>query len=258
MKYLSLQQAMLGMRVIMTDDGLILKSPAGSAHYDLKGRRRTVWGDASFFPEHFRVKDKRKPNLSRVVFEKDCTTIYGADGKEKVRIGNLDNLKESKGFRIHANSPLTVNHGQAFIDNALIGGSIKSTNFNVRIGVTDKGKTHEAGMALHVEGDQSKVEFKADRYKVHESSSSIIENVVASATKVKIQLGDEMKQAVIDAVRESDLFASLQASVNPQTASVTGLQQAVHDAVNDALRNALKPGGAIWAALPRNHGRLGV
>jgi hypothetical protein len=36
MKYLSLQQAMLGMRVIMTDDGLILKSPAGSAHYDLK------------------------------------------------------------------------------------------------------------------------------------------------------------------------------------------------------------------------------
>ncbi|HCD4760066.1 TPA: hypothetical protein NBR58_002647 [Enterobacter hormaechei] len=48
MKYLSLQQAMLGMRVIMTDDGLILKSPAGSAHYDLKGRRHTVWGDASF------------------------------------------------------------------------------------------------------------------------------------------------------------------------------------------------------------------
>ncbi|WP_265096542.1 hypothetical protein [Citrobacter braakii] len=30
MKYLSLQQAMLGMRVTMTDDGLILKSPAGN------------------------------------------------------------------------------------------------------------------------------------------------------------------------------------------------------------------------------------
>ncbi|WP_368744300.1 hypothetical protein [Enterobacter asburiae] len=31
-----------------------------------------------------------------------------------------------------------------------------------------------------------------------------------------------------------------------QTASLTGLQQAMHDAVNDAIRNALKPGGLLY------------
>lgn len=211
MKYLSLQQAMLGMRAIMTDDGLILKSPAGSAHYDLKGRRRTVWGDASFFPEHFRVKDKRKPNLSRVVFEKDCTTFYGADGKEKVRIGNWDNLKESKGFRIHANSPLTVNHGQAFIDNALIGNSIKSTNFNVRIDVADKGKSYAAGMKIGVEQEPV----------------------------TEARPGDQMIDDVLNSIRSSDLCKSLQAD----------LQQVMHDTVSTAIRNAMKPGGVIWAGL---------
>ncbi|EOT5619758.1 hypothetical protein ACND65_004090 [Escherichia coli] len=59
-------------------------------------------------------------------------------------------------------------------------------------------------------------------------------------------IGDEMKQAIIDAVRESDLFASLQAKIDAQTASVVGLQQAMHEAVNDALLNALKPGGLLY------------
>ncbi|HBV8894616.1 TPA: hypothetical protein MD833_005710, partial [Klebsiella pneumoniae] len=177
MKYLSLQQAMLGMRVIMTDDGLILKSPAGSAHYDLKGRRHTVWGDASFFPEHMRVKDKRKPDLSRVVFEKDCTTIYGANGKPRVRIGNWDTPKEPKGHQIWP------------------------------------------GMSIG-QPSEPQATVKADRFKVQEAASSIIENAVATSAKTKFRLGDEMKQAVIDAVRESDLFASLRANVDAQTASI--------------------------------------
>lgn len=246
MKYLSLQQAMLGMRVTMTDDGFILKSPAGSAHYDLKGRRHTVKGNAEFLPMHLRVKDKRKPDLSRVVFEKDCTTFYGADGNARVRIGNFGNQQESKGFRIHADCPLTVNHGQAFINNALIEGSVMSANYNVKIDVTDKGKSHEAGMTLGVEDGQSNVEFMADRFTVHEAASSIIENAVATNAKTKIRLGDEMTQAVIDAVRESELFTAIQVNIDAQTASLTGLQQAMHDAVNDAIRNELKPGGLLY------------
>ena len=55
-----------------------------------------------------------------------------------------------------------------------------------------------------------------------------------------------MKHAIIDAVRESDLFASLLAKIDAQTASVVGLQQAMHEAVNDALLNALKPGGLLY------------
>ncbi|EFN8837699.1 hypothetical protein D6914_09865 [Escherichia coli] len=70
-----------------------------------------------------------------------------------------------------------------------------------------------------------------------------IENAVVSSMKMKTALSDEMKQAVIDAVRESDLFTSLQA------ASASDLQQAVDDAVGKALLNAMRPGGAIWSAI---------
>ncbi|QLO16424.1 DUF1983 domain-containing protein [Citrobacter freundii] len=112
--------------------------------------------------------------------------------------------------------------------------------------VTVKGKSHEAGMSIGVEDGQSKVEFKADRFKVHEAASSIIENAVASATKAKISLCEEMEQAIIDAVRESDLFAALQEKIDAQSASVAGLKQAMHEAVNDALLNALKQGGLLY------------
>lgn len=136
--------------------------------------------------------------------------------------------------------------GQAYIHKALIGDGVLSTGYNVKLNVADKGKPYEAGMTLGVENGHSNVEFMADRYTVHEAASSIIENAVATSAKTKIRLGDEMKQAVIDAVRESDLFASLQAGIDAQTASVAGLQQAMHDAVNDAIRNALKPGGLLY------------
>ncbi|KTJ64499.1 hypothetical protein ASU80_17185 [Enterobacter hormaechei subsp. xiangfangensis] len=136
--------------------------------------------------------------------------------------------------------------GKAYIHEALIGDGVLSTSYNVKMNVTVKGKSHEAGMSIGVEDGQSNVEFMADRYTVHEAASSIIENAVATSAKTKIRLGDEMKQAVIDAVRESDLFASLQAKIDAQKASLVGLQQAMHEAVNDALLNALKPGGLLY------------
>jgi hypothetical protein len=58
-----------------------------------------------------------------------------------------------------------------------------------------------------------------------------------------------MCEAIISAVRESDLFASLQAAIAAQAASTIDLQQAVDDAVGKALRNAMSPGGAIWLAI---------
>ena len=236
MKYLSLQQAMLGMRVTITDDGLILKSPAGSAHYDLKGRRHTVLGDASFFPEHMRVKDKRKPNLSRVVFDKDSMTIYGPDGKAQIRMGKFENTENPKGWRIEKD-------GKVFISNAFIGNGMATSDFRLMMDIHTPASSVEYG--------QSKVALEAYRFKVNEAAQSIIGDAVVSATKVKAKLGDEMKQAVIDAVSESDLFASLQANIDAQTASITHMQQVMRNAVNDAISNALKPGGAIWSALGR-------
>lgn len=136
--------------------------------------------------------------------------------------------------------------GQAYIYKALIGDGVLSTGYNVKLNINNDGKEHAAGMAVGVEEGKQQVTFKTDRFKVQEAVSSIIENAVATSAKTKIRLGDEMKQAVIDAVRESDLFAALQAKIDAQTASVVGLQQAMHEAVNDALRNALKPGGILW------------
>ncbi|HIH2379169.1 DUF1983 domain-containing protein [Enterobacter hormaechei] len=135
--------------------------------------------------------------------------------------------------------------GKAYIHEALIGNGTLSTNYSVKMNVDYGGKRYAAGMTLGVEDGQSNVEFMADRYTVHEAASSIIENAVATSAKTKIRLGDEMKQAVIDAVRESDLFASLQANIDAQTASVAGLQQAMNEAVTNAIKNALKPGGLL-------------
>ncbi|WP_235424897.1 phage tail tip fiber protein [Enterobacter sichuanensis] len=160
--------------------------------------------------------------------------------------------------------------GQAYIHKALIGDGVLSTGYNVKLNINNDGKEHAAGMAVGVEGENSKVEFLADRYKVHEAAQSASNNEKTTLNvglsfggfpraishdkanpadgnnATKTSLNDDMCEAIISAVRESDLFAALQAKIDAQTASVVGLQQAMHEAVNDALRNALKPGGILW------------
>ncbi|QFH65078.1 hypothetical protein FR773_10190 [Leclercia adecarboxylata] len=68
----------------------------------------------------------------------------------------------------------------------------------------------------------------------------------AQIAATKIKLSDEMREAVVDAVRNSVLFESLRTELNGQTASVASLQQAIHDIANDAIRNAMKPGGMLY------------
>lgn len=178
--------------------------------------------------------------------------------------------------------------GQAYIHKALIGDGVVSANYIVKMNVNHGGKLHVAGMAGCIEGDQRKVVFEADRFKVNEAAQSASNNeetafngglafggfpgaishdganpadgnnataepissiASATGTATKMRLTDEMQELVLKAVHESDLFTSLQAKIDAQTASVAGLQQAMHEAVKDALRNALKPGGILWAAI---------
>ncbi|HHT0954910.1 TPA: phage tail tip fiber protein [Enterobacter kobei] len=199
------------MVLILRDDGHELQTAEYTARYDRNGKRTIAMGLYEKSPFSFRVE--------RLTEDKSTGLAIG------------------------------VKEGEVFIKDAFIGSGIVSANYNVKLNINNVGKLHEAGMTLGVEDGQSNVEFMADRYTVHEAASSIIENAAATSAKTKIRLGDEMKQAVIDAVRESDLFASLQAKIDAQTASVVGLQQAMHEAVKDALRNALKPGGILWAAI---------
>lgn len=178
--------------------------------------------------------------------------------------------------------------GKAYIHEALIGDGVVSANYIVKMNVNHGGKLHVAGMAGCIEGDQRKVVFEADRFKVNEAAQSASNNeetafngglafggfpgaishdganpadgnnataepissiASATGTATKMRLTDEMQELVLKAVHESDLFTSLQAKIDAQTASVVGLQQAMHEAVKDALRNALKPGGILWAAI---------
>lgn len=160
--------------------------------------------------------------------------------------------------------------GKAYIHEALIGDGVVSQNYSVKLNVAGKGKPHEAGMTLGVEGEHSKVVFEADRFKVNEAAQSASNNEEMAFNgglafggfpgaishdganpadgnnATKTSLNDEMCEAIISAVRESDLFAALQAKIDAQTASVVGLQQAMHEAVNDVLLNALKPGGLLY------------
>ncbi|WP_343482866.1 phage tail tip fiber protein [Enterobacter cloacae] len=202
------------------------------------------------------------------------------------KIRNNDAFKAMKdGWQLEKNETMIINNGEVFVTDALIEGSVMSANYNVRIDITDKGKSHEAGMSVGVEDGQSKVEFKADRFKVNEAAQSASNNeetafngglafggfpgeishdganpadgnnataepissiASATGTATKMRLTDEMQELVLKAVRESDLFAALQAKIDAQTASVVGLQQAMHEAVKDVLLNALKPGGLLY------------
>ncbi|EOV0636505.1 DUF1983 domain-containing protein [Enterobacter hormaechei] len=269
-KTLSLKDAMRSLHVIETDEGIELQSAAGTAKYDAWGARREVNGIPEYFPSSVTVNkrpqalvDDKGPSVPddscaplvrtmKLRVELDTSGAQQAVDELDDKIRNSDAFKVLKdGLSFEKNGALVINDGQVFITDAKISGGVLSTNYNVKLNDSDKGKPHEAGMTLGIEGDQSKVVFKADRFHVHEADPSIIGNAVVSATKTKIGFGDETKQAVIDAVRESDLFAALQASINAQAASVASLQQAMHDAVNGAIRNALKPGGFLWNARSR-------
>ncbi|QLW28767.1 DUF1983 domain-containing protein [Enterobacter sp. RHBSTW-00422] len=175
--------------------------------------------------------------------------------------------------------------GKAYIHEALIGNGTLSANYSVKMNVDYGGKRYAAGMTLGVEEGKQQVTFKADRFKVHEAAQSASNNeetafngglafggfpgaishdganpadgnnataepissiASATGTATKTRLTDEMQELVLKAVRESDLFTSLQTAIAAQESSTSDLKQALNDAVGDAIRNALKPGGLLY------------
>ncbi|MGK3192495.1 Fur-regulated protein [Enterobacter soli] len=151
--------------------------------------------------------------------------------------------------------------------------NLVKTRFGVPVGGylgEDSGKLNSAGIGISIEGDQRKVVFEAGRFKVHKAAQSTSNNEEPTLNggldfggfpgvishdhddrnnATKTILTDEMREAIISAVRESDLFTSLQTAIAAQEASTSDLKQALNDAVGDAIRNAIKPGGALWAAI---------
>ncbi|EPZ0810012.1 phage tail tip fiber protein [Enterobacter hormaechei] len=308
-KTLSLKDAMRSLHVIETDEGIELQSAAGTAKYDAWGARREVNGIPEYFPSSVTVNkrpqalvDDKGPSVPddscaplvrtmKLRVELDTSGAQQAVDELDDKIRNSDAFKVLKdGWTFEKNGVLIINNGEVFVTDAKLDDAVLSKSYSVKLNVAGKGKPHEAGMTLGVEGENSKVEFLADRYKVHEAAQSTSNNeetafngglafggfpgaishdganpadgnnataepissiASATGTATKTRLTDEMQELVLKAVRESDLFAALQASINAQEASVAGLQQAMRDLVNDAIRNALKPGGILWNARSR-------
>ncbi|MCU2427331.1 DUF1983 domain-containing protein [Enterobacter hormaechei subsp. hoffmannii] len=179
-----------------------------------------------------------------------------------------EEIRSSKAFEKLING--TPIHCQVHITDTMIGDAAVSANYIVKMNVNHGGKLHVAGMAVCIEGDQRKVVFEADRFKVNEAAQSASNNEKTTLNvglsfggfpgaishdkanpadgnnATKTSLNDEMCEAVIDAIRESDVFKALQASQDAQASALVTTQQAIEQAASDAIRNALKPGGLLY------------
>lgn len=270
MKYLSLQQAMLGMRVIMTDDGLILKSPAGSAHYDLKGRRHTVWGDASFFPEHLRVKDKRKPKCGHVSFGNDEIVAHRADGSVAWRMGKTgepaktpdDALGElSVVYTLPRYKISSYMKRQELIANAL---DEAKQRFSEEFGGAPADKTAVVFLAdrwVAVEGGYTPDEIHdAAEYIKHRRLTKEFGKALADLSPFAMKDGQVfIKNAVIPKVQLSRTETdprkgyAIKVGIGPEIKTSVKLspemEKAISDVVSAELKKNLQPGGTIWTSL---------
>ncbi|MCR1319968.1 DUF1983 domain-containing protein [Enterobacter soli] len=190
------------------------------------------------------------------------------DSAQKAIDAIREEIRNSKEFEDLING--TPIHRQVQVTDTMIGDAVVSANYILKMNVNHGGKLHVAGMAICVEDDQRKVVFEADNFKAHEAAQSTSNNEERAlnggldfggfpgtishvhdgrSNATKTILTDEMREAIISAVRESDLFTSLQTAIAAQEASTSDLKQALNDAVGDAIRNAIRPGGALWAAI---------
>lgn len=148
---------------------------------------------------------------------------------------------------------------QNFINDAYIQGC---AIYNVKIGTVIvsgqlAGKSDDRLMKVADEHDP--VSLKTTAYKFHgeplpfggfPGPNVISAKHAVGSSDTKYRLSDDMREAVIDAVRNSEVFRSLVEQVNAQStahaSTVISVQKGIEQALNDTIRNALKPGGLLF------------
>lgn len=126
------------------------------------------------------------------------------------------------------------------------GGYVTPQSYTIRMGVDENGRRYAGGMGITVENGKKQVKLHAEKFEVNMSGTLHLKDAIATAVELKTRLPDDMREAVIDAVRESDLFKALQASQDAQASSLVTMQQAIEQAATDAIRDAMKPGGLLY------------
>ncbi|CZY06708.1 gp24 [Enterobacter hormaechei] len=137
-------------------------------------------------------------------------------GESSVDAGDIvqwleDEIRNSETFK--------VLRGECFINDAKIGNCIVSTNYNVKLNMSDTVKRYGCGVGIDVQ--KGKVEFKADDFKI--------------TPGVHPSLGD--------------LFMPTQPEIDAKTSE---LKKAVDEWIGKMIQLHCKPGGMIWHAIRRN------
>lgn len=147
-----------------------------------------------------------------VQFVGGLISLNDADGAIGAKIGKIDGAE-----------PFSIRGGRVCIKDAVIGNSIVSASYNVKLNINNDGKEHTAGVAVGVEGDHSKVIFEADHFAVVQNAESVIRNAIEN-------------------VRQSRAFEQLLEASQAQQA------EALAAAVRDEIERQILPGGLIWRA----------
>lgn len=160
-------------------------------------------------------KAKDKPEM--LVMQK---AIGGGYTPEEISaaLEHIQGVRAAEAFSKAAKavSPFTIKDGEMFINDAFIGNGITTADWSMKVNTNENGHRYAAGVGIAVNNKAT-----------------------------KIRLTEDMREAVIDAVRESDMFKALQASQDAQASALVTMQQTIEQTATDAIRNAMKPGGLL-------------
>lgn len=160
-------------------------------------------------------KAKDKPEM--LVMQK---AIGGGYTPEEISaaVEHIQGIRAAKAFSKAAKkvSPFAIKDGEVFIRDAFIGNGITTANWSMKVSTDVNGHRYAAGVGIAVNN-----------------------------ASTRTRLSDDVREAVIDAVRESDVFKALQALQDAQISALVTTQQAIEQAATDAIRKALKPGGLL-------------
>ncbi|MCZ7836048.1 phage tail tip fiber protein [Atlantibacter hermannii] len=190
------------------------------------------------------------------------TNSYNMTVGIKVGAGELQAVMEGINKLDRAFETFSVQVGKNFINDAYIqDGTIQSASISDAImtghSAKLKSKADDRQMKAEDEHDPVSLNSSADKsrggplpFGGFPGPNVISAQHAVGSNSTKFRLSDDMGEAVLDAVRNSDLFQSLVEQVNAQSAAhastVISLQKGIEQALNDTIRNALQPGGLLF------------
>ena len=265
----------LGMPSHNNDGSTSMSGEHITAHvYAVKGNEKLLVGRCDFAGMTTSGYDQSlnviKPEGYQLVVE--TVDRYGIrNGTSRVRLKSEEVIASGDGWHLNKSGEAHIvgepdslqvdaeRVSQNFINDAYIQGC---AIYNVKIGTVIvsgqlAGKSDDRLMKVADEHDP--VSLKTTAYKFHgehlpfggfPGPNVISAKHAVGSSDTKYRLSDDMREAVIDAVCNSEVFLSLVAKLNTLSAEresdAVRLQRGIDQALSDTIRNALKPGGLLF------------